>query len=607
MNNEAIEDLDYNEQLAAATNRLFEILRTEESVLEFCDEVLSLLQRFPKAAGRVSFQGGIYQNLLHMACRNNAPISVICALLTAWPDGVRNTPIGRSYLPLIDAYLPLIDACICAKSLPTIQLLVEAYPESVQEKGRTTKLPLQHALDNADVSCEIIEYLVRQWPQSVDYGDRRAVSALHQACSSGLSLSIIQFLYQQAPHFIQRRTKDGDLPLHLACRQSRTSIDTIAFLLNAWPESIRERDCRSSTPLFLACTHHVQNIEMISLLLNKYPDAVQTAGQIAGQTGDYRHRTLPLHQVCKFSAPLAVIQMFVTACPQTVRSQDYAKNIPLNYLCMSSMSAMGTHCLNVQPLDGMLPLHCACETPIASADVISYLIESYPVAVRVPDCHWRLPLHIACNQATALPMETIECLVRAWPDSIQVCFNTRSDFNKGLPLDLACASKCQPSVELICLLTNRTPPLHFACTQTCTSWIPDRMATLKILITKFSKDGMVFHDGKLPIHCACYAQAPQAVLKWWLEQYTDSIHTVTTDSGDSPLHCYLSSRAISVFSHTVEDNSDYFSAVQYLVAQQPSALYHPNKMGFLPLHLAAMHDDSLDVVFYLARQNPSVI
>jgi len=58
MNNEAIEDLDYNEQLAAATNRLFEILRTEESVLEFCDEVLSLLQRFPKAAGRVSFQGG---------------------------------------------------------------------------------------------------------------------------------------------------------------------------------------------------------------------------------------------------------------------------------------------------------------------------------------------------------------------------------------------------------------------------------------------------------------------------------------------------------------------------------------------------------------------
>jgi len=105
----------------------------------------------------------------------------------------------------------------------------------------------------------------------------------------------------------------------------------------------------------------------------------------------------------------------------------------------------------------------------------------------------------------------------------------------------------------------------------------------------FPEDGMLFHDGRVPFHSMCYAHAPQAVLEWWLEQFMEAIHTFTTNTSDSPLHCYLSSTSILIGS-AMEDNSHYLSAVKYLVAQQPSALHHSSQMGFLQLHMAAIHD-----------------
>jgi len=216
MNVELYVGIHHNAQQAAAVNRLFEILRTEESSHEFADEVESLLQQFPEGAKALEQErySHMYPYPLHMACRNNAPISVIRALLKAWPravfsrtfnapDAVRTRPWRQGQ----DGELPLQCACFCGKSLSTIQLLVDAWPDCWNLSQRS-EWPLYHALRNADVSYEIIEYLVQKWPQSIDYvqayGDDYSGYALHWECSSAVSLSIIQFLYQQAPHFIEK-------------------------------------------------------------------------------------------------------------------------------------------------------------------------------------------------------------------------------------------------------------------------------------------------------------------------------------------------------------------------------------------------------------------
>jgi len=198
-------------ELKAAVDRLFEILRSEELLLQVscCDEVIELLQRYPEAAQwslpsqtKEAYRGRPFP--LHEACRNNAPISVIRALLRAWPVA---TQAGASSSD--DSPIPLHDACRCGKSLETIQLLVEAYPDSLAvtrlarheapgcDPRSVRLLPLHEALSNADdVSLEIIQFLVQQrleamWWQMLDGG-----VALHWACYNGVLLPIIRYLVE---------------------------------------------------------------------------------------------------------------------------------------------------------------------------------------------------------------------------------------------------------------------------------------------------------------------------------------------------------------------------------------------------------------------------
>jgi len=101
---------------------------------------------------------------LHVACWKNAPISVIQALLKAWP-GALQTPAAIC--------LPLHEACACARSLDTIQMLVEEELKSIEHY-----LPLHLALgicarERPEVSLDIIQFLVHQWPESVKVSHKR--------------------------------------------------------------------------------------------------------------------------------------------------------------------------------------------------------------------------------------------------------------------------------------------------------------------------------------------------------------------------------------------------------------------------------------------------
>jgi len=163
----------------SAINRLFAICEGETSFS--CNEVENILERYPNAARTVKRCASSFypwgpppwgdpmstpseKYPLHVACRNNAPIPVIRALLKAWP-GALQTPAASC--------LPLEEACICAKSLDTIQLLVEEWPKSIEHYS-----PLHLALGicarkRPEVSLDIIQFLVHQWPESVKVSDKR--------------------------------------------------------------------------------------------------------------------------------------------------------------------------------------------------------------------------------------------------------------------------------------------------------------------------------------------------------------------------------------------------------------------------------------------------
>lgn len=56
--------------------------------------------------------------------------------------------------------------CLNQPALETVQMLVELYPEAVQEADKVGRLPLHSACSN-QASLAVLEYLVEQFPESV--------------------------------------------------------------------------------------------------------------------------------------------------------------------------------------------------------------------------------------------------------------------------------------------------------------------------------------------------------------------------------------------------------------------------------------------------------
>jgi len=450
---------------------------------------------------------------LHVACQNNASISVIQALIKAWPDAVKTYANTR---------LPLQEACSCGQSLPALQLLVEAWPESIQcpTSHSDRYLPLHLALMKSMVSIDIIQFLVQHWPESLqketDFfeGSR---SALLIALEGDQNDDIIQYLVQQCPESIKKCDESGATALHYACHpygdcQNGTRLSIIQFLVQRWPGALQIKAERFpfGIPLMFALNYTKTTVEIITYLIDMWPESIK-------------------------EQPM---------WPESIKETSH--DVPT-----ALFEALFLHYKNVE--------------------IISLLIDRWPDAVQIPNSSGMLPVYWALRERKV-------------------------------------------SLECVHLLTNGVPPLHFLCRYSRTPWIPTRMNEIKHVASICPDDDkMQFYQGMLPFHWACRSRAPRSVLEWWCEQYPAIASVRTTHTHELPLHCYLS----SIVTESEETawksfwdyqfycgNDAYLSAVQFLVEKHPDALNCTNRMGWLPVHVAALRGASLDVLYYLVCQNP---
>jgi len=77
---------------------------------------------------------------------------------------------------------------------------------------------------------------------------------------------------------------------------------------------------------------------------------------------------------------------------------------------------------------------------------------------------------------------------------------------------------------------------------------------------------------------------------------------IMTNTGDTLLHCYLSSPQ-----GELNKTTKWFLGMQFLVEKHPHAVCKLNQMGMLPFHVAALNQAPLDALFYLACQNPEAL
>jgi hypothetical protein len=71
-----------------------------------------------------------------------------------------------------------------------------------------------------DVSLEVIQYWVKQWPESIRTTNNGGILPLHIACENTTSLEVIQCLVGLWPESVEHsRDNDGDTPSDVANQQ----------------------------------------------------------------------------------------------------------------------------------------------------------------------------------------------------------------------------------------------------------------------------------------------------------------------------------------------------------------------------------------------------
>jgi len=550
--------------------------------------------------------------LLHLAIDVGAPLPVIQFFTQKWPESLQTQTYNWG--------LPLHMACgnICNNPpIEIIAFLIESWPDALQQPNIRGSLPLHGACCGRG-TVEIVALLLRYWPDALKVADKYDRLPLHLAIQCHAPFEVLELLVKEWPDALRIPGWHGWLAVHTMLSSDHVSLSKIQFLVEAWPESLQVQSSKDLLlPLHVACLSEAITDDIIRYLIDMYPDSIKVPDN---------EMHLPLHSACAWrsTGECEILETLVEAWPEALQART---------------------------IDGRLPLHMACKNELISDYMmIHYLIEAYPAALQVRDNKMQLPLHWACR-CRASNLEIIDCLVRAWPESVHVSavYNDddgeeqnnnemeedKHDMKEGilvLPLDLRVKlfSDLADSgenrleylnAEFVFILTNGIPPLHFACVHPCTSWYPFRMKTLETLtylIPSLEGEWMRFHHGMLAFHCACRAKAPESILQWCAEQNPQALVTTTVDMADTPLHCYLGSSnqtmlptAISTgtttsLSYQMSQNMS-LSAVQFLIEKHRVALQSPNRQGFLPLHTAAMCNVPLDILFYLASEYPEVL
>lgn len=144
---------------------------------------------------------------------------------------------------------------------------------------------------------------------------------------------------------------DGNLPIHLACRNASVPVNIIKCLIEDFPESLKIGSTSfGQIPLHCAvCTHYPNaNVNVIQVLLENYKEG-------ASVKSNYGHLPLYDYLLTCYQPTFDIVQKLVEAYPNAVCINDE--------ICMKKF----------------YPLHCAAIR--SNCDIVEYLIHIYPDAL----------------------------------------------------------------------------------------------------------------------------------------------------------------------------------------------------------------------------------
>ena len=603
-----------------------------------------LYKLFPESINVANRNGAqpIHHAIIGLKRRSNPKdgIEVVKFLLGCNPDALSST--GETPLHVIcgNKYV----------TLSVVQLLIDAFPESLRHQDSNGLMPLHKLCENNNldeaIGLEILKLLLERYPESVRHATRIGNLPIHPAAALQ-SPEFCRILIEAHPGSERMTNDNGHLPFHAACQCN--TVATAKYLHHLYPESINVAAKGGRYPIHFAIVGlkdrsiPKEGIEVLRLLLDCNPDAINSTGQT------------PLHIACGIKiVTLNIVQLLIDAAPDSVRHEDINGCMPLHALCHNKNldEDVGLEILKLL-IDrcpesvrhvirgGNLPLHPAAAKQ--SPEFCRMLVEAYPGSERIAnDNDGTLPFHFACQCNT---VATAKYLYELYPESINV-----ADKNGAQPIHHAIMrlkdrSNPKDGIEVVRFLLDCNPdaiistgqtPLHIAC---CNKNIT--LPMVELLVDAFPDS--LSHEtnkGSMPLHFFCRNkdllddEGGLKILKLLIKRCTESVRHATTENGNLPIHYAapwqspeFCRKLIEAFpgSERITGNNGLLpfhfacqcktvATAKYLYQLYPESINMADDNGGSPIHYAilglenrSIPKDGIDVVRFLLGCNPDAL
>jgi len=179
---------------------------------------------------------------------------------------------------------------------------------------------------STDELLSMLRYFVEQDPDCIRERDHNGDLPLHVACRNAgrkpTLFQAIQYLVQQDPAMLHISNNNGALPIHLAC-QSGASLQAIKYLVeeNGGAGTLCARDSNGALPLHVLCGYIWSNRQTIEYLTNAHPAALWTPNS---------NGALPLHSFCATPHPLLkAVEGLIKPYPAALSTQNHNGDLPV--------------------------------------------------------------------------------------------------------------------------------------------------------------------------------------------------------------------------------------------------------------------------------------
>jgi len=229
---------------------------------------------------------------------------------------------GRRSLPTVlkqgnyrDVSLGLVvlklGTVITDELLSILGYFVEQNPDCIRERDNNGDLPI-HIACRKHAPFQAIQYLVEQDPATLHISNNDGALPIHLACQSGASLQAIKHLVEDngGAGTLCARDSNGNLPLHVLCGSTESTLETIEYLTKAHPAALWTGNSYGVLPLHSLCETPSPLLKAVECLIKPYPAALSTRTS----NGD-----LPTTLAGR-SASLSVIYTLVRGDPQVISS-----------------------------------------------------------------------------------------------------------------------------------------------------------------------------------------------------------------------------------------------------------------------------------------------